>query len=220
MSEDEFNKAKQVEYYAASVSAWFDTALERDKTLVTLSAAGIGLMVTPFGTSSVHSIASLVLAIVAILCFVVCVIFVLLIFRHNKNHIEAVLAGKPVSKALWWLDNAAMWSFISGVLCAAAMGIGAAVEAHSVSNESHAKENSLTKNSSKPTGVPTFDSVYGMKALNPDLGKSFNNMGNLQPPSSTPVASGSGGATATPAAPIVPVSQPVASPADAAKSKP
>ncbi|MDA8663964.1 hypothetical protein N9L66_03280 [Porticoccaceae bacterium] len=39
-------EGKNVAYYSTMLSAWIETKMERDKTLVTLSAAGIGLLVT------------------------------------------------------------------------------------------------------------------------------------------------------------------------------
>lgn len=46
MSPEEIDDQKRVEYYAASVNAWFNTSLEHDKSLFTLSAGGIGLLIT------------------------------------------------------------------------------------------------------------------------------------------------------------------------------
>lgn len=40
----EAEKLERVEFYAASVAAWYATALEFDKTMITLSAAAIGLL--------------------------------------------------------------------------------------------------------------------------------------------------------------------------------
>src|SRR4051812_12163082 len=37
---------KQVAFYGAVVTAWVETAMEKDKTLLSLSTGGIGLLVT------------------------------------------------------------------------------------------------------------------------------------------------------------------------------
>lgn len=41
---DAVNDAKQVEFYSQGVAAWFNSALEHDKSLLTLSVAGIGVL--------------------------------------------------------------------------------------------------------------------------------------------------------------------------------
>ena len=44
-SPDETTRLKEVEFYAANVGAWLNTSLEHDKSILTLSAGGIGLLV-------------------------------------------------------------------------------------------------------------------------------------------------------------------------------
>lgn len=44
--EAEFREKKELEFYKAGISAWYTTAFERDKSLLTLSAGGIGLLMT------------------------------------------------------------------------------------------------------------------------------------------------------------------------------
>ena len=53
--EIEFQK-KQIEYYASCVNAWFNTKLERDRSLLTLSAGGIGLLITLLTTVGLSSV--------------------------------------------------------------------------------------------------------------------------------------------------------------------
>lgn len=44
---DEIEDQKRVEFYSAGLAAWYATRLEHDKSLLTLSAGGIGLLMTP-----------------------------------------------------------------------------------------------------------------------------------------------------------------------------
>lgn len=46
MTPQEIEDLKTVEYYSAAVTAWFNTALEHDKSILTLAAGGIGLLIT------------------------------------------------------------------------------------------------------------------------------------------------------------------------------
>ncbi len=51
--------AKEVAFFSAVVGAWIETRMEKDKTLLSLATAGIGLLVTlltAVGPSSVHEL--------------------------------------------------------------------------------------------------------------------------------------------------------------------
>ncbi len=97
MTQEEIENQKRVEYYAASVNAWFNTSLEHDKSLLTLSAGGIGLLLTLLTTVGLSSAEAQVLYIGAIASFVVALIATLVIFRRNRTHIEEILSGKSTS---------------------------------------------------------------------------------------------------------------------------
>ena len=88
---------KEVEFYAANVEAWFNTRIEHDKSLLTLSAGGIGLLITLLTTVGASSIQILLLYGFAILFFLVCIISVLIIFKRNSDHLVNVVQGKEES---------------------------------------------------------------------------------------------------------------------------
>ena len=54
-NEDNINNAKEVAYYTALVDAWINTKMERDKSLLSLATAGIGLLVTLLTTVGITS---------------------------------------------------------------------------------------------------------------------------------------------------------------------
>ena len=202
MTPEEIESQKRVEYYAASVNAWFNTSLEHDKNLLTLSAGGIGLLLTLLTTVGLSSAEALVLYICAITSFVVALVAILVVFRRNRTHIEDILSGKSTSNdpLLTKLDATALWAFGIGVLFTAIIGIAAAVHSYST------KEKTMTNETTKKTEtVPLRENFNGATNLQPstDFTKSFNGAGNLQP---QPAAS-----TTTPA---------VSSPAPALPSSP
>lgn len=47
-------EGKNIAYYSVLVNAWIQTRMERDKTLVTLSAAAVGLLVTLLTTVGIN----------------------------------------------------------------------------------------------------------------------------------------------------------------------
>jgi len=168
MPPEEIEKQKEVEYYAASVNAWFNTSLEHDKNLLTLSAGGIGLLLTLLTTVGLSSAEALVLYIGAIISFVVALVTILIVFRRNRTHIEDIHSGKSPSNGplLTKLDATALWAFGIGVLFTAIIGVAAAV--HSYTTKEKTMANETTK---KTESVP--------------LRKSFNGVSKLQPQSAT-----------------------------------
>lgn len=127
MDEEEVKKLKSVEFYSQGVAAWFNTALEHDKSLLTLSVAALGLLVGLI-PNGIHSIESLLLYISAIISFLVCLFSVLMIYKKNLKHIQDVFMGKDDSdKTLEILDTAAGISFFVGVFLSSIIGISAAI---------------------------------------------------------------------------------------------
>jgi hypothetical protein len=127
MNEEEVKKLKSVEFYSQGVAAWFNTALEHDKSLLTLSVAALGFLVGLM-PNGIHSIESLLLYISAIISFLVCLFSILMIYKKNLKHIQDVFMGKDDSdKTLEILDTAAGISFFLGVLLSSIIGISAAI---------------------------------------------------------------------------------------------
>lgn len=60
MTPQEIEDLKTVEYYSAAVTAWFNTALEHDKSILTLAAGGIGLLITLLTTVGLSTAEALV----------------------------------------------------------------------------------------------------------------------------------------------------------------
>lgn len=179
------DEQKAVAYYSAAVTAWFTTSLEHDKSLLTLSSAGIGLLLTLLTTAGLKSAEGLVLYIGAILCFTAALLAVLRVFRLNQNHIEDIISARVSGPdpALGRLDLFAITSFGVGVALTAVIGVSAAI--HSFS----AKEKSMSDKQQPTSAAPIFDSVNGAALLQPTapMHKSFNGAASLQPPAIPPM---------------------------------
>lgn len=177
--------SKKAEFYSQGVAAWFNSALEHDKSLLTLSVAGIGVLISLM-SAAIDSVSSLLLYVAAILAFMICLVSVLLIYKRNKKHIVDVFSGKNEDDSmLEIMDMSASYSFVAGMLLSALLGISSAINTYLDKGKNMANENG--KNSSQ--SVPALDSVNGMKGLLPayesfnqmkDLQKSFNGMSQLQ----------------------------------------
>lgn len=98
--------------------AWVDTRMEKDKTLLTLSAGGVGLLVTlltGFGARSSLQLGMFALSGVA---FLIAMLTAVVVFERNAKHIEDVLNGASVGddSMLVRLDVILMGAFLLGVV--------------------------------------------------------------------------------------------------------
>jgi len=195
MDEDELRQLKSVEFYAASVTAWYTSALEHDKSLFALSGGGIALLITLLTTTGIEEVATLVLFCLATTAFLVTLGCLLWVFRLNQNYIAQTLTtGSLVDDPkLKRLDQTARWSFWLGILFAAAVGFSTAWT--TFNKKLSDKEKTMANDKPAPTqSVPTFDSVNGAAKLSPDFTKSFHGAGGLQP-ATVPSASTTGSTT-------------------------
>lgn len=169
------NDAKAVEFYSQGVAAWFNSALEHDKSLLTLSVAGIGVLVSML-QAAVDSIYAILLYSGAILGFMVCLVSVLMIFKRNKTHITDVFNGQTTGDSLLGiLDSSASISFFVAMLLSAILGVSSAINSYDEKGNKMANENE--KNNSQP--VAACDSVNGIAKLRP-VSESFNQLVSMQ----------------------------------------
>ncbi len=200
MTDDEVLKQKSIEFYAASVNAWYTSALEHDKSIFGLAAGGIALLITLLTTIGFEGAITFTLFFVAVLSFLVTITCLLLVFRLNQDYIEKTLSAGSlvVDPKLQSLDRAARWSFWIGVLFAAAVGFSAAFT--SFEKKRNEKEVTMANDkSSQNKSVPTFESFHGTARLSPEFTKSFHGVGGLQPAASTTSSGPAASAPATPA---------------------
>jgi len=186
------NAQKDVEYYAAMVAAWFGTRIELDKSLLTLSAGGIGLLITLVTVVGVESSEGLLLFILALAAFICCIAAVLAIFKRNSKHIEEVAhQNKSNDPLLGVLDTVAIVSFLAGVVFSAIIGIAVAL----TSLETKRIHTPMTTKTVSGFANDSVNGLLNMKPAQSDLSRSFNNAANMAP-------SAQQSATQTPARPV------------------
>ena len=88
-SDDDTRKQKDVAFYSSLVGAWIETRMERDKTIIVLSAGGIGLLVGIVSTSGVESAWELTFYAVALLAFLGAILVCLWVLRRNAGNLIA-----------------------------------------------------------------------------------------------------------------------------------
>jgi amino acid transporter len=125
MDEDKKQLAeKELAYYGALVNGWIDTKMERDKSLLTLSAGGLGVLITLLSTIGVKELSELILYALASLCFVLTIILCVIIFSRNANYLEKVLKGfQGDDPILTWADRLNSYAFIMAIIFSALIGL-------------------------------------------------------------------------------------------------
>jgi energy-converting hydrogenase Eha subunit E len=125
---DDLKKEKELAFYTSMVEAWIQTRFEHDKSLLTLSAGAIGLLLTLISTVGVSSIENLILHVLALLSFIICLASLLAIFKRNAVHLENVVHNREAFDPLLnILDKTAISTFMAGVIFSSIIGISTAV---------------------------------------------------------------------------------------------
>lgn len=174
----ESDQLKDIEHYSASVTAWYGTRLEHDKSLLSLSAGGIALLITLITTLGVSSTSILVLSISALFSFTLCLICVLTIFRENSRYIEHMFRGDSTQSGgkLDCLDWLAQGLFVLGVILSVSIAIITAI------SSLDEKEHCMTEKSKSTTAEKLIkESFNGAGNLKPDFTRSFSGAAGLKP---------------------------------------
>lgn len=195
MSEQE----KEVQWYSAAVNAWFSTRMEHDRSLLTLSAGAIGLLITLLSTVGVNSVEGALLYGAAMLSFLVSLASALWIFKRNGIHLTEIIrsnaTGDPV---LRMLDAVAIGSFFFGVVLSSIIGISAAAHSLQLSEVGMSGEQKTQDQSQNLH--ESFNGAASMRPTQGHLKKSFDGAMALRPgPATLPAQQSPAQSPATPA---------------------
>lgn len=195
MTEEEIEQQKDIEFYAASVNAYYTTSLEHDKSIFALAAGGIGLLTTLLTTIGTDSPVVLTFYALALFSFLSCLIILLRIFQKNNEHIVDIVNNiAPIEDpTLKKLDDAARASFGWGIGFAIVVGILSAINSYQDKRLSTKPNNEKEcvmaneKHDRSLLGNPGLESYDGVNRLN----KSFNNVSRLRQQISSNAQNGS-----------------------------
>ncbi|MEJ1250641.1 hypothetical protein, partial [Denitratimonas tolerans] len=194
---------KEIQWYSATVNAWYGTRLEHDRSLLTLSAGAIGLLITLLSTVGVSSVESALLYGAAIFSFLISLASVLWVFRRNGTHLTEILRSNAAGDAvLRTLDAVAIGSFFFGVVLASIIGISAAVHSLQPSEVSMSGEQK-TQGQSQDLNE-SFNGATSMRPTQGDLKKSFDGAMALRPAPATSPAQETSAPAPAPDAPAQP----------------
>jgi len=174
-------EGKNIAHYQTLLSAWIETRMEQDRTIIAISAASLGLLVTIITTVGIKGIWQYSFAVISIIGFIVAICSALHICQFNAKHLEENLRSqdtKDTSNLLKKLDKLTIISFYAGIICAVLMAV--AVSFQKTGGGTMAKEKQ-----SVPKKVEKIqESVSGIKKLSPqeiEIGKSLEGINNLSP---------------------------------------
>lgn len=109
----------------ALVTAWINTKMEHDKTIITLSAAAIGLLITILTTKGAAERWHIWFFGFTFICYLVAIITAILIFQENSVRIEHEVTNQETRHdwKLQRLDDVVRWSFFAGTICFVIIGV-------------------------------------------------------------------------------------------------
>lgn len=102
-------------YKSALLNGWIQNRNDKDKTLVTLSSAGIGLIITLLTQIELNNIFECLFYILALISFLASIFTALLIFDANSKYLlESYRDKNP--KSISYLDKICQGAFFLGVV--------------------------------------------------------------------------------------------------------
>lgn len=140
----EIKKLMKASLFDATYNAWMNTHFEADKTIIAVSSAGIGLLVTLLSVVEVNSAFEITAYKLALTLFIIAIVSGVAVFKMNGKKLEKMLDQEIRTYILekpsplpqprrWWyfkseefltiMDWVMMVTFFLGVLCTADVGI-------------------------------------------------------------------------------------------------
>src|SRR5476651_1561113 len=109
-------EGQNIQDYSVRLYFWFSTKLEKDKSLLTIASAAIGLLLTGLIAKGVQNYCQLIFYAFAFISFLVTIITVINIFERNAEQIEQNIANKShINKTLEKYDWTIAISFYAGI---------------------------------------------------------------------------------------------------------
>jgi hypothetical protein len=117
---------KHIEYVGQAYASFYNTKMEKDKSILTLSVAGIGFLITLLGFHKGLGIIHMVFFLLSALSFLVSIYFVINIFEKNSDYIIDLTRSVDVRVKeckLQMLDDIVIKSFYFAIVMALCFGV-------------------------------------------------------------------------------------------------
>ena len=176
-NEEDSYKKKDIAFYSATVNAWYTTKFEKDKHLLSLSTAGVALLVTLATTVGALTLCTVAMYFLAVFSFLVCILTVLSIFSRNADHLQRLIKeDEKKDPVLGLLDKSASTSFVFGIIFTLLVGLFSGIQ------NFKGQEAGMDKDSENTSTVREEKSVNGAADMRPSKpnSQSTNNGQNSQ----------------------------------------
>lgn len=179
VSQNNFNSKLEIEFKSQAYYSFYSTSIEKDKSLLALSVAGLGFLVTFINVTNKFLWFEFLFFVIAALSFLFCIFNVFRIFDKNKDYIVALTTDSEKTgeegEKLKTLDKRANGSFYLGICMSLALGL-------CVSITTTQKENQMTdkKPTSSENSKPVNESFSGVELIK----KSFAGAAQMRPETS------------------------------------
>ncbi len=117
-------EGQNIQDYSVRLTAWFATKLEKDKSVLAISSAAVGLLVSVLVGKGIQNYLQIFLFVFALLGFMIAIIAVIQIFDKNAEQVERNIAdGGDINKILSRYETVISVSFYIGILFTIFLGI-------------------------------------------------------------------------------------------------
>jgi len=117
-------EGQNIQDYSVRLTAWFATKLEKDKSVLTISSAAVGLLVSVLVGKGIQNYLQIFLFVIALLGFMIAIIAVIQIFDKNAEQVERNIAdGGHINNILSRYEMIISISFYIGIFFTILLGI-------------------------------------------------------------------------------------------------
>lgn len=136
---------KKSAYYSATYDAFMATIIEADKSILTVSAGGVGLLVTLLTAFQVKSIWHIIIYLIALIFFVISIVASIFIFKRNKVVLMSMLMdNEQKDSVLAFLDYLNISCCIMGILLTIYIGLSTGIQKLQTKPDASADKNVKT----------------------------------------------------------------------------
>ncbi|MUK39796.1 hypothetical protein GNP82_19885 [Aliivibrio fischeri] len=178
LSSKEVEQLSGIEFQSQSYASFYNTTMEKDKSILTLSVAGIGFLVTLLKLTDKISYYELMFFILASLSFLISIYCIITIFGNNSDFIIDLVHKRDVTLKQYkldTLDKMAIRSFYLGIIMSLLLGASTSITLVSKG------DNTMTNN--KQTEIKRDLAINSCNRAT-DLHESFQGAASLQGTSS------------------------------------
>lgn len=211
ISDQDLQRLYSVEFKSQSYASFYSTTMEKDKSVLTLSVAGIGFLITLLkltDTLALYDMIFFALASLGFLCSIFCIIT---LFGKNADYIVDLAQEKDVTLKQHYLkklDTRGIRSFYLAIIMSLLLGISTSSTLFINGEEKVSK--TTTEELVKSGVVAGNESFQQAQDLNEsfqqaqNLTKSFQGATNMQPPTGSGQQQPSASSESTGAAAMMP----------------